>query len=111
MLQLLQILPNPSAAAVEENGEEAKSTDEVAADKPAEWVERITGLRSILSGDLPQKLHIYFLHRENRVDQVLLRNIQTAAGNRDSVLHNMCIISHGYEDSFSFIFQVLTCFL
>ena len=55
---------------------------------------RVANLRRILDGSLPIKLHLDFLHSNNRADAQILKNIKSAIESRNSVCHGATICAN-----------------
>jgi len=55
---------------------------------------RVANLRRILDGSLPIKLHLDFLHSNNRADAQVLNNIKGAIESRNSVCHGATICAN-----------------
>jgi 26S proteasome regulatory subunit N2 len=55
---------------------------------------QVANLRRILDGSLPIKLHLDFLHSNNRADAQILKNIKSAIESRNSVCHGATICAN-----------------
>ncbi|CAN0343295.1 unnamed protein product, partial [Phaeothamnion confervicola] len=67
-----------------------------AAEDEGYWA-RVEKLRRILVGGFGTDLALSFLCKKSDTDLLILKNVKTAIeGNRNSVLHNATVVTHGY---------------
>ncbi|KAG7394239.1 proteasome regulatory particle base subunit [Phytophthora boehmeriae] len=123
LTNVFQSLPSPPAPAAAETAvadstttaeegktEAAASTPAPAGASPAtpppvpsgasaDYWDRLSKLKLILSGEFIVDLTLDFLHRHSDSDPLVMKTIKTAVENRNSVLHHAAVISHAYMNA------------
>lgn len=61
-----------------------------------EFLGRMDKLRQVLVDGFGIDLALNFLYKMNKTDLLLMKNIKGALENRNSVLHNVTVVAHGY---------------
>lgn len=61
-----------------------------------EFLGRMEKLRQVLVDGFGIDLSLNFLYKMNKTDLLLMRNIKGALETRNSVLHNVTVVAHGY---------------
>ncbi len=69
-------------------GEESKESDE--------FLGRMDKLRQVLVEGFGIDLSLNFLYKMNKTDLLVMKNIKGALETRNSVLHNVTVVAHGY---------------
>lgn len=69
-------------------GEEPKESDE--------FLGRMDKLRQVLVEGFGIDLSLNFLYKMNKTDLLVMKNIKGALETRNSVLHNVTVVAHGY---------------
>lgn len=82
--------PAAAASSMELDGE-ARSVEE-----SEEFIGRIDKLRQVLVDGFGIDLSLNFLYKMNKTDLLLMKNIKGALETRNSVLHNVTVVAHGY---------------
>eukprot|EP00903_Cladosiphon_okamuranus_P016673 g15374.t1 len=81
----------PAATGMEMDGE-----DEGGAEENEEFLGRMQKLRQVLVDGFGIDLSLNFLYKMNQTDLLLMKNIKGALEARNSVLHNVTVVAHGY---------------
>lgn len=84
---------SPAPAAV--TGMEMDGEDE-GPEESEEFLGRMEKLRQVLVDGFGIDLSLNFLYKMNRTDLLLMKNIKGALETRNSVLHNVTVVAHGY---------------
>lgn len=61
-----------------------------------EFSGRMDKLRQVLVDGFGIDLSLNFLYKMNKTDLLLMKNIKGALETRNSVLHNVTVVAHGY---------------
>lgn len=80
----------PAATGMEMDGEDEGP------EESEEFVGRMEKLRQVLVDGFGIDLSLNFLYKMNQTDLLLMKNIKGALENRNSVLHNVTVVAHGY---------------
>lgn len=66
------------------------------AEESEEFVSRMDKLRQVLVDGFGIDLSLNFLYKMNKTDLLLMKTIKGALETRNSVLHNVTVVAHGY---------------
>lgn len=83
-------VPAPAASSMELDGEGG------GAEESEEFLGRMDKLRQVLVDGFGIDLSLNFLYKMNKTDLLLMKNIKGALETRNSVLHNVTVVAHGY---------------
>lgn len=85
----------PAAAAAAPSGMELDGEGE-GPEESDEFSGRMDKLRQVLVEGFGIDLSLNFLYKMNKTDLLLMKNIKGALETRNSVLHNVTVVAHGY---------------
>lgn len=86
----------PTAASGMEVDGESAGVGGGAENESEEFVGRMDKLRQVLVEGFGIDLFLNFLYKMNKTDLLLMKNIKGALEARNSVLHNVTVVAHGY---------------
>lgn len=96
--------PAPAAA----TGMEMDGEDE-GPEESEEFLGRMEKLRQVLVDGFGIDLSLNFLYKMNQTDLLLMKNIKGALETRNSVLHNVTVVAHGYMQAGTTVSYVCIC--
>lgn len=98
-----------AASGMEVEGGGAGSGEEENESK--EFLGRMDKLRQVLVEGFGIDLSLNFLYKMNKTDLLIMKNIKGALETRNSVLHNVTVVAHGYMQAGTTVSQLLghTC--
>lgn len=70
--------------------------DDEGPEESEEFLGRMEKLRQVLVDGFGIDLSLNFLYKMNQTDLLLMKNIKGALETRNSVLHNVTVVAHGY---------------
>lgn len=85
-----------AAAAAGASGMELDGEGGGGAEESEEFVGRTEKLRQVLVDGFGIDLSLNFLYKMNKTDLLLMKTIKGALETRNSVLHNVTVVAHGY---------------
>lgn len=58
-------------------------------------------MRSILTGEIRDRLYLQFLKKNNHTDMMIIGNIKDKIGQRNSITHGACIWANGIMNAYT----------
>lgn len=86
----------PAAVPAAEGSGMELDGDEVGEEESEEFLARMEKLRHVLVDGFGIDLSLNFLYKMNKTDLLLMKNIKGSLESRNSVLHNVTVVAHGY---------------